>query len=187
MLEKGRCRVFTSGLRGAEAAFGAEAAKYGIGETVFTFADHPTARDKAQEIVVLSEDELRRGNISMEIVSKMMHRTYYEAEKIRKILQTIFHVVNNGHQVLVVGKIMEDNTVKGGTGWAVELAKLFNRHLGVFDQDKNKWFVWQNGSWQEGQPKIESETIACSGTRNLTEAGQQAIQKLFSDTFGALD
>jgi len=187
MLEKGKCRVFTSGLRGAEAAFGAEAARYGIKETVFTFAGHPTAREQAQEVVVLSEDELRRGNISMEIVSKMMNRTYYEAEKIRKILQTIFHVVNKGHQVLVVGKIMEDNTVKGGTGWAVELAKLFNRDLAVFDQDQKKWFIWQNGSWQEGEPRIEFATMACSGTRNLNEAGRQAIQKLFADTFGPPD
>ncbi len=182
MLKKENCQVFTSGLRGAEAAFGVEAASYGIKETVFTFAGHANDRAEAQEVITLSGDDLQRGNISMEIVSKMMHRNYYEAEKIRKVLQTIFHVVNSGHQIFVVGTIMPDDTVKGGTGWAVELAKLFNRPLSVFDQDSNKWFVWQN-AWQEEQPKIEFETLACSGTRNLSEAGRQAIKQLFQDSF----
>ncbi len=182
MLKKENCHVFSSGLRGAEAAFGAEAANYGIKETVFTFTGHANERVEAQRVIILSDEELQRGNISMEIVSKMMHRNYYEAEKIRRVLQTIFHVINSGHQVFVVGTIMPDKTVKGGTGWAVELAKLFNRPLSVFDQNSDKWFNWQNG-WREGLARIEFDTMACSGTRNLSEAGRQAIKELFAAAF----
>ena len=39
-----------------------------------------------------------------------------------------------------MGWIQDDGTVKGGTGWGVELAKFFNRELHVFDQEKNAWF-----------------------------------------------
>ena len=184
MVEKEKCNVFSSGLKGAEAAFGEEAAKWGVKETVYTFAGHKIARQQAQEVVTLSEEELLRGNISMEIVSNMMNRSYYEAEKIRRVLQTIFHVVNSGHQVFVVGTIMDDKTVKGGTGWAVELAKLFNRPLHVYGQVKKQWFTWENGDWQPSSPKIEFSTIACSGTRNLTEGGRKAISDLFAAAFG---
>ncbi len=184
MLKKEDCQVFSSGLRGAEAAFGEEAEGYGIRETVFTFAGHTTARDGKAKVVELSDEELGRGNISMEIVSKMMNRSYYEAEKIRKVLQCIFHVVNRGHQVVVVGTIMADDTVKGGTGWAVELAKLFNRPLSVFDQERNAWFVWRHGAWQEDEPRLEFDTIACSGSRNLSDAGREAIKALFAASFG---
>jgi len=183
MMDRAACKVFTSGLRGAEAAFGEEAAKRGIEETVYTFEGHGIARDGAANVVVLSEDELRRGDISMEIVSAMMRRTYYESERIRKVLQTLFHVVNSGHQVFVVGTIQEDKTVKGGTGWAVELAKLFNRPLHVYGQVKKQWFTWENGDWVPSTPRIEHETIACSGTRNLTEDGRRAIAELFADAF----
>ena len=121
------CTLYHGGLKGAEAAFGELAEQYGIREVVYTFEGHKLERER--NTVVLSESELQRGDISMELASRMMNRTYYETEKIRRVLQTIFHIVNKGHQVFVVGTILDDNSVKGGTGWAVELAKLFNRPL----------------------------------------------------------
>lgn len=180
-----KCTVFTSGLKGAEAFFGEEAVKWGQGECVLTFGGHQINRHDAQTVITLSEEDLQRGDISMEIASKMMHRTYYSADKIRKVLQAIFHVVNRGHQVFVVGMILDDNTVKGGTGWAVELAKLFNRPLSVFDQQREKWYSWQGGIWQEDTPQISYDTLACSGTRNLTDAGRNAISELFREAFGS--
>ena len=183
MLVKENCILYSGGLKGAETAFGEAAAKWSIKEVNFSYAGQKTNRQ--ENLVVLSDDELKRGDISMELVSKMMNRTYYETEKIRKVLQTIFHMVNKGHQVFVVGKILEDNTVKGGTGWAVELAKLFNRPLAVYDQTKDGWYSWVNGAWTEDTPKINHETFVGSGTRNLSEKGEKAIAKLFEEAFGA--
>lgn len=183
MLDKDKCGLFSSGLKGAEAFFGEMAEKLGVKETVFTFEGHQTARSHTDNVVVLSEEELRRGDISMEIVSKMMNRSYYSSQKIRKVLQTLFHVVNKGHQVFVVGKILDDGTVKGGTGWAAELAKLFNRPLSVFDQDDGKWFAWAEDAWQERIPAIEFNTFVGSGTRNLSESGRKAIEDLMVEAF----
>ena len=132
---------------------------------------------------MLSESDLLLGDISMELASRMMNRTYYETEKIRKVLQTIFHMVNKGHQVFVVGTILEDDSVKGGTGWAVELAKLFNRPLHVYDQGKKQWFSWKNGAWQEDLPLITYSTFVGSGTRYLNDDGIAAIARLFADSF----
>ncbi len=139
MLEKEKCTLFSGGLKGSESAFGEAAEKNGINEVNFSFDGHRIEREK--NVRVLSEDDLGRGDISMELVSKMMGRNYYETNKIRKVLQTIFHMVNMGHQVFVVGTIQDDKTVKGGTGWAVEVAKLFNRPLHVFGQVKKQWFT----------------------------------------------
>ncbi len=182
-MELSNYTLYSSGLKGAEAAFGEEAEKMGIKDVVYTFDGHKLARDK--NTVVLDKEQLERGDISMELASRMLNRTYYETEKIRKVLQTIFHMVNSGHQVFVVGTIQEDNSVKGGTGWAVELAKMFNRPLHVFDQPQKQWFTWQNSLWQEDTPKIEYETFVGSGTRYLSDAGRQAITQLFQDSFGS--
>ena len=182
MMNANECTLYHGGLKGAESAFGEHAEKYGINEVIFTFEGHRLNRDRNTEL--LSEEDLQRGNISMEIASRMMNRTYYETEKIRKVLQIIFHMVNKGHQVFVVGSILEDNSVKGGTGWAVELAKLFNRPLHVYDQDKKQWFTWQESSWQEDTPTITYNTFVGSGTRYLSDDGQAAIDKLFSDSYG---
>ena len=177
------CTLYSGGLKGAESAFGEAAEKWGVKEVNFCYEGQKTHRGK--NLVVLSDEELKRGNISMELVSKMMHRTYYETDKIRKVLQVIFHMVNKGHQVFVVGTILEDNTVKGGTGWAVELAKLFNRPLSVYDQTKDRWYSWKQNTWVPHTPKIEHETFVGSGTRNLSEKGEKAIAGLFEAAFGS--
>ncbi len=84
--------------------------------------------------------------------------------------------------VFVIGTIMDDNSVKGGTGWAVELAKLFNRPLHVFDQPNKQWVTWQEGEWQKDSPLIEYDTFVGSGTRYLNDAGREAIESLFNDS-----
>lgn len=182
MLDKEKCILYSGGLKGAETVFGETAEQWSIKEVNFCYAGQKTNRQK--NLIQLSDQELKRGDISMELVSKMMHRTYYETDKIRKVLQTIFHMVNKGHQVFVIGTILEDNTVKGGTGWAVELAKLFNRPLSVYDQAKDKWYTWKQGAWSEDNPQIEHETFVGSGTRNITENGRKAIEDLFANAFG---
>ena len=58
------------------------------------------------------------------------------------MLQSIWHQVNNGQEIFVVGKILDDDTVKGGTGWGAEFAKLCNKPLFVFDQERDGWFRW---------------------------------------------
>lgn len=179
-MEKQNCTLYSGGLKGAEQVFGEAAEEHGIKEVIYTFEGHKLSRDK--NAAVLTQEELERGDISMELASRMMNRTYYETTKIRKVLQTIFHMVNSGHQVFVVGSIQEDGSVKGGTGWAVELAKLFNRPLHVFDQPTKQWYTWRD-QWVEDSPKIEYDTFVGSGTRYLNDAGRLAIQQLFTDSF----
>ena len=175
--------LYSGGHRGTEAEFGRQAEKFGLGEVNYSFDGHQPAREKG--LIILSPEELKKGDISMEIVSMRMHRKYSQMNKIRKVFQSIFHMVNSGLQVFAVGWIQPDDTVKGGTGWAVELGKLFNRPLSVFDQDRNQWFAWKDNSWVQELPKVEHATFVGTGTRNLTEPGQQAIKDLFARSFSA--
>lgn len=172
---------FSGGLKGAEQTFGEHAEKYGVKETTISFEGHELAR--AKNVVVMTDQELKLGDISMEIVSKRMGRRYAQTDRIRKVFQVIFHMVNKGLQVFAVGWIQEDKTVKGGTGWGVELAKFFNRPVSVFDQTTNKWFSWLGNEWKEDVPAISHETFCGTGTRNLTDQGKKAIEDLFSRSF----
>jgi hypothetical protein len=113
-----------------------------------------------------------------------MGRTYARAEKIRKVIQSIFHMVNSGYHVIAVGWIQPDETVKGGTGWGVELAKLFNRPVSVYDQERNRWFAWKDKQWVEETPVITDKTFTGTGTRNLTDKGRAALEDLFERSFG---
>lgn len=173
--------LYSGGLKGAEAAFGECAEKHGINEVTYAFANHTLTREK--NVTILSDDELKKGDISMEIVSAKMGRRYAQADKIRKVFQVIFHMVNKGFQVFAIGWIQEDKTVKGGTGWGIELAKFFNRPVSVFDQETNKWFSWDGNDWKEDQPVISNNTFCGTGTRNLSDEGKKAIEDLFTRSF----
>lgn len=181
-MDQSKCTLFSSGLKGAEATFGETAEKWKVTDVVYSFDNHKLSREK--NVTLLSQEELERGDISMELASRMLNRTYYETTKIRKVLQTIFHMINSGHQVFVIGTIQDDKSVKGGTGWAVELAKMFNRPLHVFDQPNKKWFTWKS-DWVESEPVIEYDTFVGSGTRYLSDAGRIAIEDLFARSFKA--
>ena len=173
--------IYSGGLKGAEETFGECAQKYGINEINFSFDGHKPSREK--NITMLSDEELKKGNISMEIVSARMGRRYAQADKIRKVFQLIFHMVNKGYQVFAIGWIQSDKTVKGGTGWGVELAKFFNRPTSVFDQGANKWYTWKENDWMEDEPVILNKTFCGTGTRNLSDEGKNAIEDLFSRSF----
>ncbi len=174
--------LYSGGLKGAESEFGRCAERWGAREVTYSFEGHVMEREK--NVKVLSEDELRLGDVSMEIVCKRMGRRYGNAEKIRRVMQSIFHIINSGHDVFVVGRIMDDGTVKGGTGWGVELAKFFNRPLYVYDQEKESWFAWSGVEWKTAEPVISSRTYAGTGTRYLNDAGRQAIEDLYRRSFG---
>jgi len=178
---KNEYSLYSGGLKGAEETFGKCAEQHGINETNFSFEGHACSRE--QNITLLNNDQLRKGNISMEIVSARMGRRYTQAEKIRKVFQLIFHMVNKGYQVFAIGWIQSDKTVKGGTGWGVELAKFFNRPVSVFDQESNKWYTWENNDWKEDEPTISHNTFCGTGTRNLTQEGKKAIEDLYNRSF----
>ena len=54
------------------------------------------------------------------------------------MLQSIWHQVNNGQEIYVIGTTSTTNRA-GGTGWGAESAKLCNKPLFVFDQERDGW------------------------------------------------
>ena len=182
MEDRSHITLYSGGHRGAEAEFGSLAERWGIQEINFSFEGHMIERTRG--VRVLSPEELDRGDVSMEIVSMRMGRKYSKAKKIRKVIQSIFHMVNKGYHVVAVGWIQPDGTVKGGTGWGVELAKLFNRPVHVYDQDRKGWFAWKENNWVTETPAITDNTFVGTGTVNLTDDGRNAILGLFERSFG---
>ena len=180
------CILFSGGAPGAEARFGDCAERHGVEEVNFTFDGHRIERHRG--VRVLNHEELLAGDVSLAYVSRLMHRRYTDAPTIRKVLQTLWYQVNNGQEIYVIGTILDDGTVRGGTGWGAEFAKLCNKPLHVFDQAKNSWFSWSGEDWDKrgssNSPLITHIHFTGTGTRTLRANGQQAIDKLFSRSFG---
>lgn len=176
--------LFSGGAPGAEACFGVSAERHGIEEVNFTFDGHRIERRRG--IRMLNHEELLTGDVSLEYVSRLMHRRYTEGPKLRKVLQTLWYQVNSGQEIYVVGTILDDGTVRGGTGWGAEFAKLCNKPLWVFDQERDGWFRWDGTGWQAAgaaPPVISHPHVTGTGTRTLRDNGREAIAALFARSF----
>ena len=177
--------LFSGGAPGAEAEFGACAERHGIEEVNFTFEGHKI--DRHRGVRVLNHEELQNGDVSLEYVGKLMQRRYTDAPTIRKVLQTLWYQVNSGQEIYVIGAILDDNTVRGGTGWGAEFAKLCNKPLFVYDQEKSGWCKWTGDAWQaltrETAPVITHPHFTGTGTRNLKDDSKKAIEDLFNRSF----
>ena len=175
--------LFSGAAAGAESEFGACAERHGIEEVNFTFDGHNDARRRG--IRVLNHEELQAGDVSLEYVSKLMNRRYTDSPTLRRILQTLWYQVNNGQEIYVVGVILDDGHVRGGTGWGAEFAKLCNKPLYVFDQEKDGWFEWTQRDWKAltEPPRITHPHFTGTGTRNIQENGKKAIEDLFTRSF----
>jgi hypothetical protein len=181
------CILFSGGAPGAEAYFGASAERHGVEEVNFTFEGHKVERHRG--IRVLNHEELLSGDVSLEYVSRLLRRRYTEGPTLRKILQTLWYQVNNGQEIYVIGHILDDDTVKGGTGWGAEFAKLCNKPLYVFDQDRDGWFHWTGSAWEPASgadaPVVTHPHFTGTGTRTLRDNGRRAIDDLFDRSFPA--
>src|SRR4051794_41941496 len=114
MQQPSDCILFSGGAPGAEAAFGACAERHGIEEVNFTFEGHAIERHRG--VRVLNHEELLSGDVSLEYVSRLMHRRYTEGATIRKMLQTLWYQGNSGAEVYVIGAIPADRPLAGGAG-----------------------------------------------------------------------
>jgi hypothetical protein len=181
------CILFSGGAPGAESAFGEAAERHGVEEVNFTFEGHTMARHRG--VRVLNHEELQSGDVSLEYVSRLMHRRYTDAPTIRRVLQTLWYQVNHGQEIYVVGAILDDGTVRGGTGWGAEFAKLCNKPLFVFDQDKDGWFEWTGSAWAPrpggDAPVVTHPHFTGTGTRSPRPNALAAIEALFARSFGA--
>jgi len=185
-MKKEDCILFSGGIKGAKEEFGINAERFGMEEVNFTFEGHAIVRKRG--IRVLTQDELKNGDVSLEYISKLMNRRYTKTLIIRKVLQSIWYQINSGSEIYVIGEILEDKTVKGGTGWGAEFAKLCNKPLYVFDQKRNSWFSWNKTDWleckREDEPVISQPRFTGTGTRYLEENGKKAVAGLFERSFG---
>jgi len=109
--------------------------------------------------------------------------------------------------VFAVGKILEEGDtnskgyevkalqVDGGTGYAVQMAINLGKPVYVFDLNYNIWMKYnpeglvdsdipgQKGRFDQTDTPVLTKKFAGVGTREITEAGKQAIRDAYTNTF----
>lgn len=175
--------MLSGGAPGAEECFGECAERWGLMELNFSFEGRTPKRTRG--LVRLTSEELAEGAVSSVYLEAHMHRRYPDTPLFKKTLQSIWHQVNTSQEIFAVGVLLPDKTMKGGTGWAVELGRVWHKTVHVFDQERKSWFTWNGRDWiPELDPVIQTKRFTGTGTRHLSDEGRKAIEELFARTFG---
>lgn len=175
--------LLSGGAAGAETLFGECAEAWHVSEIHFSFPGRRVFRDRG--LVELSQKELEQGDVSLSYVEQQLGRRFPRTRQFHTLLQTIWHQVATAREIFIVGLLLPDGTVNGGTGWAAELGKHLGKQIHVFDQESKRWFRWTDDTWAvEGPPRITHTRFTGTGTRYLSDSGRRAIVELFERSFG---
>jgi len=114
-------------------------------------------------------------------------------EYVNNLLRRNWWQVKNSDAIFAIGTInwdsrQEKGLVEGGTAWAVYMAISEGKPVYVFDQNTNVWFEWQYNAkedtgWITTDTPVLTKNFAGIGTRDINEAGKQAIRDVYTNTF----
>lgn len=175
----------SGGAEGADTYFEEIGQKYSVQTLAYSYK---TAHHKSKNKVELSESEFQEGILHVNIANETLNK--FKIKRYMKLYSRNWFQIKNSEQIFAISTIITKNNhefVKGGTGWAVQMAIDNHKEVFVFDQKKNNWFCWD---YQENKFKVSNEipTITATnfagiGARIINEKGINAIENLFQKSF----
>ena len=127
----------------------------------------------------ISEEAYLEGIEMVHKANSILKRRGYE--KYMNLLARNWCQIKYSDAVYAISSI-NGKKVNGGTGWACAMAIITNKPLYVFDQEKSKWYFWNDNNFEYCVTPTLTENFAGIGSRNLKENGEQAIRNLFEKT-----
>lgn len=171
----------TGGAKGADMLFETLALENDFNVIAYSFDNHST---KSLNRKLLTQEELDAVTDKVTQVGFLIRRHVpLSRPQILQYLQRDVYQVLDSEVVFAVG-VLEDKTKMpyGGTAWAVGTAIIKNVPVWFFDQEKKHWLYYDNHRWVEHQfpfPKyFKMKDFTGIGTRELNDAGKQAIQDI---------
>lgn len=171
----------SGGARGADSAWDFIGKQFGI--TDHRHYWHRGLKKPPLGNVELTDFQLEEGWEKVKIANKTLKR---RPEKYKSLLARNWFQVKNSQAVFAIGYLTENREeVKGGTGWAVQMAIDVGKRVYVFDQSALSWFTWE-----EGVPGKPGHFITCDtprltahyagiGTREILPEGIEAIREIY--------
>lgn len=175
----------SGGAQGADYYFEELGKSFNVKTIVYSYKTKHHASENKKE---LTQNEFLEGEKMVERANLTLQRFRYH--RMINLLARNWFQVKHADEIFAIGSIKKQNDVqfvKGGTGWAVQMAIDANKPVYVFDQNEVRWYYW-NFDQNEfldylHEPRITSDNFAGIGTRKINLFGIQAIENLYQNTF----
>jgi hypothetical protein len=173
---------FSGGAQGSDTIFELESIKHGFKVFAYSFKDHNT---KSSNTFILSPNQLKEGFKHIEIANKILNRNIFNITSyVKNLISRDWFQVKSSESIFAVGILQTENIVRGGTGYAVQLAVDNRKPIYLFEQNDNQWYYYDYESNRfeiyEEIPKL-TEKFAGIGTREINDNGINAIINLFKN------
>lgn len=188
MKKKEKKICFSGGAEGADAFFEHYSEVYSIEIVSFSYK---TKFHKSQHKRELTEEEFLEGIQQVIKANQILKRS--QTQRYYKFLARNWFQIKYVEQVFAIGEfvstVAHPFAVKGGTAWAIEMAKSKRKEIYFFDQKNIQWFVYDY-CYNNFLPfydvvQISKTKFAGIGTRKINIFGIQAIENLFKNSFDA--
>ena len=173
---------YSGGAVGADFFWESESIKREMFVVAYSFDGHNT---KSQNCIVLNPKQLKEGFEHIKIANKRLNRNINNLPLyVKNLISRDWFQVKSSNTIFAVGRLQSENTVWGGTGWAIQLSIDNNKSIYFFEQNDNQWYYFDYDSDRfeiyENVPKL-TKKFAGIGTREINENGIKAIINLFKN------
>ncbi|CAH3173197.1 unnamed protein product [Porites evermanni] len=131
---------FSGGSNGVDLEAERFARDFGLPVQIFILPCHP----RSKYLSPLTHSQLGEAIPITNQVSNRLNKPLSNPVSLLYIHRN-YHLVKQAEMVLAFTSFQpESNVVVGGTSWAVEMAKLLNKILYVYDVERNTWFWYRH-------------------------------------------
>ena len=147
--------------------------------------------------VEISEEDFQEGVSQVNRANLNLKR--YGIHKYINLLARNWCQVKYSDQIIAIGNIAipgevsngyrcnsKLQSVNGGTGYAVQMGIDNSKEVYVFDHLRERWYTWSYSSMAFSEtiyPEINFQNFAGIGTREINQAGIEAIRTVYEKTF----
>ena len=190
--------IVTGGAQGADEYAERLALAYECRLDIKIGPNHPRAKcispiQPTEADLYHARESIKRANQTLRRKSPIGTATYFEELMVRN-----YFIARQSYALYAFGYLdANKTTVKGGTGWSVQMALDMGKRVYLFDLTDNQWYEFiyyqlENDSYVK---KFQFQLLksACSltlydhvgivGSRNFTETGKKEMRNLFRRTF----
>ena len=140
---------------------------------------------EGQKKVTIAARQMGRIEPTFQVRDKRLIRNWAQV-KYSDAVFAVSTLLNAGDK-MNYGKTAKIVQVKGGTGYAVQMAINEGKTVYVFDQVRKAWYENSAGTWTKmKEVPVLTPNFAGIGTREINEDGKNAIRAVYEKTFGTV-
>jgi hypothetical protein len=179
-------KIHSGGALGADTLFGNMGTDLGYEVIHHSFKGHIIACDGLR--VEHTDEELRVADYLLKKANIIMKRSYPTSKEfVNNLLRRNYYQIKDVNLVIAVAPLESKNNVKGGTGWATEMARLLSKTICVFDDKQTyRWYVSIAGKdfrkLKEGKYPPNNIDFAGIGSRDISPEAFNEIEKFLKRT-----